>query len=542
MCDAHLHLRFGGASHINLGAQTLDSIGVLIDRATAMQAARAEKGEAFGEIVRRFQDMAFGCAYAVLGDFYLAEDAAQEAFLSAWRNLDQLREPKAFPGWLKRIVLTQCNRITRGRTLDVIALDEMEHEPDRRADVPTAAEQRDERARVLAAIHSLPQHERMVTALFYIGDCTANEIAGFLELPLTTVKKRLHSARHKLRERMTKMDDMLRDALDAIKDKRPSRNGQFAETVKLFNDALESFVAKVKQDRYIIAAILFGSLSHDTVWAKSDIDIMLIGREEKPSRSFALVEHGVNIHAILLPRSKFKQALEGSLQGDMMHSSFALSTLLFTTDDTIRAYYQDGRKIGARDAQLRLLIAGQSALYTLAKAEKWLYTRKDVAYSFLWLMYCVNNLAQIEVLLHGELTSREVIPQALKLNPAFFDKVYLELVNAKKDEAVMQRAINLVNAYLDGKVYTLFGPVLDYLREQGGTVTSSELEAYFKKQVQQNDTLSGVYEWLAFKGVIQKVPSPLRLTQRSSVTVDEAAYYYNGESGDLTQGRKGALK
>jgi hypothetical protein len=435
-------------------------------------------------------------------------------------------------------VLTQCNRLTRNKQLELVALEEIEHMPALayEADVPTIAAQHDQQARVLAAIQSLPEGERMVTSLFYLGDCTANEIAGFLELPLTTVKKRLHTARHKLRERMTDMDEIVRDTL---KDKRPSRNDQFADTVKLFNEALESFVGKVKQDRYIIAAILFGSLSHDTVWAKSDIDIMLVGREEKPVRSFALIENGVNIHATLWPRSKFKQALEGSLQGDMMHSSFALSTLLFTSDDTIRAYYQDARKIGARDAQLRLMIAGQSALYTLAKAEKWLYTRKDVAYSFLWLMYCVNSLAQIEVLLHGELTSREVIPQALKLNPVFFQKVYLDLVNAKKDEAAVQRAIDLVNAYIDSKIYTLFGPVLDYLREQGGVVTSSEIEAHFKTQV-QGEHLSGVYEWLAFKGVIQKVPSPVRLTQRSSVTLDEAAYYYDGSDNGLSQSSFGA--
>lgn len=54
----------------------MEQIGTLIDRATAMRAAHAEKSDAFGEIVRRFQDMAFGCAYAVLGDLYLAEDAA----------------------------------------------------------------------------------------------------------------------------------------------------------------------------------------------------------------------------------------------------------------------------------------------------------------------------------------------------------------------------------------------------------------------------------------------------------------------------------
>jgi hypothetical protein len=122
-----------------------------------------------------------------------------------------------------------------------------------------------------------------------------------------------------------------------------------------------------------------------------------------------------------------------------------------------------------------------------------------------------------------------VIPQALKINPSFFNKVYTELVNAKKDEGMMQRAIDLVNAYLEARIYTLFGPVLDYLRDEGGTRTASEMDEYFKKQTQE-DSLSGIYEWLAFKGVLQKLPSPLRLTNKSLITVDEAAYYYDGES------------
>src|SRR5215467_3480291 len=104
-------------------AENVEEIRHLIDRATAARAAQAEKHRAFGEIVRRFQDLAFGCAYAILGDFQLAEDAAQEAFLTAWRNLDQLRKPEAFPGWFKRIVLTQCNRLTRGKRLDTVSLD-----------------------------------------------------------------------------------------------------------------------------------------------------------------------------------------------------------------------------------------------------------------------------------------------------------------------------------------------------------------------------------------------------------------------------------
>jgi RNA polymerase sigma-70 factor (ECF subfamily) len=161
----------------------LEQISALIDRATAVRNAHAEKSAAFDEIVRRFQDMAFGCAYAVLGDFYLAEDAAQEAFLSAWRNLDQLREPAAFPGWLKRIVLTQCNRITRGKHLEMVALEEIEHVPAPEADVPAIAAQNDERSRLLHALNSLPEHERMVARCSTSATARQTRSPAFLNCP-----------------------------------------------------------------------------------------------------------------------------------------------------------------------------------------------------------------------------------------------------------------------------------------------------------------------------------------------------------------------
>jgi RNA polymerase sigma factor (sigma-70 family) len=505
------------------GAAPLDEISLLIARATAARTAHAEKAEAFAAIVRRFQDFAFAYAYALLGDFHLAEDAAQEAFLAAWRNLDQLREPAAFPGWLKRIVMTHCNRMTRGKQLRTVAFDTAAELPSGGADPAAAYEAGERQARVLAAIGELPEHERLATLLFYIGDYAQSEIAAFLEVPLTTVKKRLFSARRKLRERMLNM------VRETLQEQRPSRDEQFADTVALFNAALDSFVAKVRQDRYIIAAILFGSLSHDTVWRKSDIDLILVGREEKSVQHFHLVENGVNIHAVLFPRSKFKQALEGALQGSFFHSSFALSTLLFTTDDSIRALYQDVRCMGARDRQLRLMTAGSRALFTLAKAEKWLRTRRDVSYSFLWIMYTIEHLATIEVLLHGELTSREVIPQALKLNPVLFNPLYGDLIHGQKDEARIQAALELIEQYIDTNMRLLFGPVLDYLAQAGGVRSTSELDSYFQKQVQEA-SLGNIYEWLADKGVIQKVPVPLRLTPRSQVVVDEAAYYYDREA------------
>ena len=79
--------------------------------------SRAGDVDAYGEIVRRFQDMAYGYAYSVLGDFHLSQDAAQEAFIEAYRCLGNLREPAAFPGWFRRIVFKHCDRLRRRKDI-----------------------------------------------------------------------------------------------------------------------------------------------------------------------------------------------------------------------------------------------------------------------------------------------------------------------------------------------------------------------------------------------------------------------------------------
>ena len=123
---------------------------------------------------------------------------------------------------------------------------------------------------------------------------------------------------------------------------------------------------------------------------------VLVSRDEKPFRQLHLVENGVNIQAEILSRNQLRRSIEGSLQGTMSHSWFALSTLIYTTDESIRELYQNAQTIGSRDRQLRLMLSGSELIYHVAKAEKWLVTRQDLSYSFLWIMYAIKSLAEIE--------------------------------------------------------------------------------------------------------------------------------------------------
>ena len=88
-----------------------------------------------------------------------------------------------------------------------------------------------------------------------------------------------------------------------------------AEAIKKkYAAALDELVAQVRRDRSILAVILCGSLSHDTVWEKSDIDLVLVTIDDKKLERthLALYADGVNVHAFLLARAEFRKTVEGA--------------------------------------------------------------------------------------------------------------------------------------------------------------------------------------------------------------------------------------
>src|SRR5947209_7456565 len=123
-----------------------------------------------------------------------------------------------------------------------------------------------------------------------------------------------------------------------------------------FTAALDALVEQMKEDRSVLAAILCGSLSHDTVWAKSDIDLILITIDDKKIQSghVALYANGINVHACLLPRAEFRKAVDGSIHNSFMHSLLAKGRLLYTHDDSLATLFASLQKLGDRDVQVQL--------------------------------------------------------------------------------------------------------------------------------------------------------------------------------------------
>jgi hypothetical protein len=294
-----------------------------------------------------------------------------------------------------------------------------------------------------------------------------------------------------------------------------------------FAAALDGLTDEVKKDRSILAAMLCGSLSHDTVWAKSDIDLVLVTIDDKKVKEggISLYADGVNIHAVLIPRARFRSLADGAIRNSFMHSFLAKGRLLYTHDETIAELCERLREIGERDTQIQLLRAATHALGPMYKARKWLVTRGDLEYSALWILYAATPLAQIEVMGRRLLADREVIPQALELNPDFFRTVYTDLLNSKKTRPAVEAALEAMEAYMEARAPSLFAPAIDYLRDVGEARSCTEIENHFER----NHDVGGVTlacEYLAEQGLIGKASIPVQLTKRSNVEVQELAFYY----------------
>jgi hypothetical protein len=238
----------------------------------------------------------------------------------------------------------------------------------------------------------------------------------------------------------------------------------------------------------------------------------------------------VNIHAYLVPRSQFRKTMEGALQGSFFHSSFSRSRLLYSHDEGIRDWYTSAQHVGDRDRDIQVMQHACMIFANLTKAEKWLRVKHDPAYSYVWILNLVGSLASIEVLRAGQVPGREVIHQALQVDPEFFGAIYAEPMHQPKTEELVAAILARVNAYLDANVAAFFQPLFDYLAEVREPRSVTELNDHFQKRAQM-EWIAMACEWLADRGRLGRISAPVRLTEKSRVTVEEAAYYYDAPEG-----------
>ncbi len=175
---------------------------------------------AFSELVYKYQKSVHALAWRKIGDFQIAEEIAQDTFLQAYKKLASLKNPTQFAGWLYVIAANLCTDWKRRKRPIMKSLEtdapgvlektsyEMYLEEQREK---KAAEHRREIVRNL--LDKLPESERTVVTLHYLGEMTSEAISEFLGVSVNTIKSRLRRAR----KRLQKEEPMIRETLGNVK-------------------------------------------------------------------------------------------------------------------------------------------------------------------------------------------------------------------------------------------------------------------------------------------------------------------------------------
>ncbi|MBI1737286.1 MAG: sigma-70 family RNA polymerase sigma factor [Candidatus Rokubacteria bacterium] len=177
-----------------------------VDDRALLSRLRAGDAQAFEEMVIAYQHRVFGVALRMLGRRAEAEEVAQEAFLRAHRSVAGFRGDAKLSTWLYAITSRLClNRLASAHHRRVRHDDEaLARVADDAASATDHLERREREAAVHRAIAELGDERRLVIVLCDLEGLTYEEIAGALELPVGTVRSRLHRARMELREKLEK--------------------------------------------------------------------------------------------------------------------------------------------------------------------------------------------------------------------------------------------------------------------------------------------------------------------------------------------------
>jgi len=171
-------------------------------------AIRSGNARAYAVLVDRYKDRALSLAVRLVGDHDEAEELVQDAFVNAYRKLDQFRGDARFGTWLHRILYNLCMTRVARRKERMASLDSLEENPagmlheDKGPSIQEMVEENELVALLSDEINRLPETLKAPLLLFYVDELKYEEVAEVMNIPMGTVKTYLHRGRNLLRQRM----------------------------------------------------------------------------------------------------------------------------------------------------------------------------------------------------------------------------------------------------------------------------------------------------------------------------------------------------
>jgi hypothetical protein len=308
-----------------------------------------------------------------------------------------------------------------------------------------------------------------------------------------------------------------------------------SDKVARFERALKQLIQRVAEDRYVLAIVLVSSLREETIWDRESLGLWIIeadgvtrrlrsdGTDERIFR--ILVEENINIHAEVIPRTRFKQMVEGSSRTAFSCNFFAVRRVVYSVDPSIDRWFDQANTVATKDQEKELLTFTTWTIHAHRHATKRLHLQGDVELARQEVLAAAHSVAHTEIIRQGEVWEQEVIYRAIDVDPELFQIIYLDVLAKRKSKKVLSTALEAIDGYLDGHYQDHLKPLLGFLSKQHRVVPLSEISDHFAFSQLYPWHLVSACDWLERKGRLEKLSAPFKLTKRSSEEVEEPAYF-----------------
>ncbi len=292
-----------------------------------------------------------------------------------------------------------------------------------------------------------------------------------------------------------------------------------------YRDAVETLGEKLEVDHNILTFIVQGSLAYDKVWQKSDVDAMIIVKDQKlPKHEYTCVEDGVIINIRVFNKSDFRKSFERGLGGGMTASMMSKSKVIFTRDDTIYDVIEEMKVIGERDQELVLLSNMAWVLGLVEKVEKWLIVKHNPTYAQYYVLKTADAVGNIEVLRHGEVPDREAVLRAYELNPDLIKPIYQDMLYGERSEEQLFAVVQRIYDYLEQHTNLFCAQLFEYLSDNEPRTISEMEHALGRFSWLNGHGLVHICEYLHERGLLDKLSKTIRITPKGRMNIEEVCY------------------
>ena len=294
-----------------------------------------------------------------------------------------------------------------------------------------------------------------------------------------------------------------------------------------FDAALELFVERAKQDSQVLGIILFGSLAHNRVHERSNINIMIVTKEGSAGYK-RVIENGIPIDVGIYNINAFRRNIYGRRRV-AYHQSLSRSKIFFSRDNSIDDLYENiSESISGQDQTINRVIYHGATHYDLYKAEKFLFIKDEPEYAVWFLVHALSEIGYLMCYMNGIFPPREVILQAKKLYPDFYTPLYENFVNSTASKEIIKHTIRELYKFLDEHALENFELLLNFISDNDGTATEKELNVYARDK--------GLYfmdfDYLQRRRIIRRTYAPVKLTKKGRIEYHMPQYHFSWDSFD----------